>query len=200
MNIGLIIARQRDMAKVVLSVLAFIGLTVFVAPAILEHVEEAKKSQAEAEVKAIREQMLRFASDVGHFPLYKDGTKNTGEPDIELLWGPGNNPGDTTAKWLATTKVGELEDHLVRNTPGSAPYPTGGHYFKWRGPYSGKVTEDPWGNRYLVNIKNAAPADPATKVVWVLSAGPNGKIETEPNASANSVSTPGGDDIAVRIK
>jgi hypothetical protein len=51
-----------------------------------------------------------------------------------------------------------------------------------------------------VNIKNADPLDSPAKVVWVLSAGPNGKIETDPNALADSGPAAGGDDIVVRIK
>jgi hypothetical protein len=132
--------------------------------------------------------------------IYKDGTKTTGDPEIELLRGPGNDPMDhDTAKWLATAKTGELEDHLIKNSPGATKYSTSGR-FVWRGPYLEKIGEDPWGNHYLVNIKNANPADKPDRVIWVLSAGPNGKIETDPSALTDSGAAASSDDIGVRIK
>jgi hypothetical protein len=51
-----------------------------------------------------------------------------------------------------------------------------------------------------VNIKNANPSDSSPKVVWVLSAGPNGTIETDPTSLSDSGPVPGGDDIVVRVK
>ena len=182
-------------------VVAGIGLLVMVlTPRILGYVDERKKSQATTDATIIADAILKFTKHTAHFPLYADGTKTTGEPDIELLRGPGNDPEDhPSAPWLVARNVGELEHHVIHNTPGRAKYPTTG-YFPWKGPYLDTITADPWGNRYLVNIKNANPADTPAKVVWVLSAGPNGKIETDPNANADAGPTPGGDDIAVRVK
>ena len=185
----------------IIVVLGVIGVMAAVlTPMVVNYLDDAKKSKAESDVKTIGAVILRLTRDTVHFPIYKDATKTTGDPDIELLRGSGNDPVDhDTLKWLTTSKVGELADHLIKNNPGGAKYATSGH-FPWRGPYLEKIGEDPWGNRYLVNIKNANPADSTSKVVWVLSAGPNGKIETSPNALADSGPAPGGDDIAVRIK
>lgn len=183
---------------VVLGVIGILAATL--TPMILNYMEDAKKSKAEADVKAIGGTVLKLTRDVAHFPLYQDGTKTTGEPDVELLQGPGNDPVDhATTPWLATTKKGLLEDHLVKNNPGTTKYPTSGR-FLWRGPYIEQVSKDPWGNKYLVNIKNANPADGSPKAVWALSAGDNGKIETDLNSATDSGPVPGGDDIAIRIK
>ena len=185
----------------VIVVLGVIGiLAAVLTPMILNYLEDTKKSKAESDVKTIAGVVLRLTRDVAHFPLFTDGTRTTGAPDIELLRGPGNDPIDhDRKKWLSTSKIGALEDHLVKNNPGSQKYATSGR-FVWRGPYIEKISEDPWANRYLVNIKNANPADNPAKVVWALSAGPNGKIETDPDSNADSGPAPGGDDIAVRIK
>ena len=51
-----------------------------------------------------------------------------------------------------------------------------------------------------MNIKKANPADGTPKVVWVISAGANGKLETDPNALADSGPVALGDDIALRLK
>jgi type II secretory pathway pseudopilin PulG len=53
---------------------------------------------------------------------------------------------------------------------------------------------DPWGNCYLVNIAAATWSD---SIVWVLSAGPNGIVDT-PFFSRQEA--PGGDDVRARIR
>ncbi|MBI4563031.1 MAG: prepilin-type N-terminal cleavage/methylation domain-containing protein [Candidatus Rokubacteria bacterium] len=191
----------------IIVVLAVIGVMAAVlTPMVLNYLDDAKKSKAESDVKALAGVIHRLARDVVHFPLYKDGTKTTGAPDWELLQGPGNDPvdNDGSKKWLTVGqgKIDELENHLIKNNPGSKKYETdpAKSRFLWRGPYIEKVGPDPWGNRYLVNIKNANPADNPAKVVWALTAGPNGKIETDPEALTDSGVVPGGDDIAIRIR
>lgn len=184
---------------VVLGVIGILGAVV--TPMVLNYLEDSKKTKAESDVRTIEGVILRLTRDVAHFPLYQDGTQTTGKPDFDILRGAGNDPvdNDGNQKWLSGAKTSELADHLVKNNPGSKKYATDGR-FSWRGPYVEQITPDPWGNRYLVNIKNADPADTPSRVVWVLTAGPNGKIDTDPNALADSGPVPGGDDIAVRIK
>jgi type II secretory pathway pseudopilin PulG len=58
-----------------------------------------------------------------------------------------------------------------------------------------RVPIDPWGNCYVVNIGANGANQPAT--LWVLSAGPNGIIET-PFLGPSDV--PAGDDVARRIR
>lgn len=175
-------------------------LAVVLAPVVVDSWEAGKRAVAELEVLAIRDAMVRLARDTGRLPRYTNGVQTAGEPEIELLRGPGNDPLDhDTARWLTSTKIGELQDHLITNTPGATKYATSGR-FPWRGPYLAKLSTDPWGNSYLLNIKNAHPADNPARVVWVLSAGPNGKIETDPAALADAGPAPGGDDIAIRIR
>lgn len=56
------------------------------------------------------------------------------------------------------------------------------------------LSADPWGNCYVVNL---AAVDASGMVVWVLSAGPNGVIDTpfiDPSES------PAGDDVRMRIR
>jgi hypothetical protein len=80
--------------------------------------------------------------------------------------------------------------------------------FGWNGPYfSSEIAADPWGNRYVVNVAlidlspGAATANGQPKMaVWVLSAGPNGIIETPFAASILAAAQPGGDDIGTRIQ
>ena len=76
------------------------------------------------------------------------------------------------------------------------------------GSLSGFVSQslrsDPWGNRYLVNIgvlqtSEADEASTEPRALWVLSAGPNGLVETPYTASALSAVL-SGDDIGARIE
>jgi type II secretory pathway pseudopilin PulG len=187
--------------RAIILVLACLGVLALSAGEVaLSYWEATKEAEAEVEVQVIQRAIVKLARDTVRFPLYKDGARTAGEPEIELLRGPGEDPIDHDGlKWLTTTKVDDLENHLVKNNPGAVRYATNGR-FPWQGPYLGRIDPDPWGRRYLVNIKNAHPAENPGRVVWVLSAGPNGKIETDPTALADANPAPGGDDIAVRIK
>jgi hypothetical protein len=84
-------------------------------------------------------------------------------------------------------------------------YPEGQAGDGWNGPYIGKpAPPDPWGHAYLINtgFLRGLPsqAGRCTRcAVYVISAGPNGVIETpfqQPLANANLL----GDDLAVRIQ
>jgi hypothetical protein len=57
------------------------------------------------------------------------------------------------------------------------------------------LSADPWGNCYVVNLAAIAAGEPA--IVWVLSAGPNGVIDT-PFVTASE--TLAGDDVGIRVR
>ena len=88
------------------------------------------------------------------------------------------------------------------NKPGGTAnaYTTVGK-FAWRGPYAANVGADPWGYAYVVNA--GALAFGVNQAAFVISAGPNSKIETAFTQSIGSGSSAvviGGDDIAARIR
>jgi general secretion pathway protein G len=199
-------------------VLAVIGLlAAILTPMVLTYLEDAKRSKAEGDAQQIGAAIAKLTKDVDHFPAYTNGTQTAGAATIDLLCGPGNIPTlatgvtgwpgvpTTSAPCAAnpTAKVDEIANHVVKNQPGggTTPYATGARGRVWRGPYLEKVNEDPYGNSYVVNIKNA-PADSAVaaKVVWALSAGPDGKIDTNGDFNADAGPAVGGDDIAIRLK
>jgi prepilin-type N-terminal cleavage/methylation domain-containing protein len=88
-------------------------------------------------------------------------------------------------------------NHLVANNPnanateGSRPdgdYRTAGTK-RWRGPYVSKLGADPWGNNYVINIGAIASGIPsvgATERGWMLSAGPDGTLQTAATSAALS--------------
>ena len=92
--------------------------------------------------------------------------------------------------WSGTGRVPEATSMHEWVTGGVTLWP---HDFVAPGP-------DPWGNQYLVNrgvTQTGQTAEPFA--VWVLSAGPNGLIETPYAAPAVSAAL-GGDDIGARIE
>jgi hypothetical protein len=58
------------------------------------------------------------------------------------------------------------------------------------------LSADPWGNCYVVNLAAVAASEPAA--LWVLSAGPNGVIETPFLAPPDQPLV--GDDVGARIR
>ena len=92
----------------------------------------------------------------------------------EVLAGPGKRPVVTDERWNSATSVpfARLLPALPIDDAASQP--------------------DPWGNAYLVNVA----ALPSAGTVWVLSAGPDGIVQT-PFVSQGA---PLGDDRAARLR
>lgn len=94
--------------------------------------------------------------------------------DSDVLCGPGRMPiaGTPAAEPWVTTPCAPLAAVVNHQT----------------------IAQDPWGNCYVVNLAAILSTEPA--VLWVLSAGPNGIIETP---FLGRSETPGGDDVGMRI-
>jgi type II secretory pathway pseudopilin PulG len=120
-----------------------------------------------------------------------------------------NNPSVTldasSLQGWSDSQASDLMDyHLRVNARGYAEGFTGPGS-GWNGPYvTREVTGDPWGHAYLINTSFLRGLPPGATTctrcaVFVLSAGPNGLIETpfqQPITNANVF----GDDLAVRIQ
>ncbi len=63
----------------------------------------------------------------------------------------------------------------------------------WRGPYMGMARHDPWGNRYVVVTGRPGPSRPVH--LWVISAGPSGVFQTDPDDTSVK-----GDDLGLRLQ
>lgn len=121
-------------------------------------------------------------------------------------------PADSGALWSLATQdepapaVNNAFNHLVANNPNAdgttgeagVDYRTN----RWKGPYIAKLNVDPFGNTYIIHIgamqKNGCPVGtvdvppacttPATgRQGWILSAGPNGNLDTGPTATSLGV-------------
>ena len=180
--------------------LAIIGLlAAILTPVVGNYVDQARTTRAASETQNIANAILGFSKDTGKFPIFESGASITvSSTTFNVLVGPGTAAGCSgcTATWLSSNS-GDLGNILERNTPN---YTTTGK-FAWRGPYLTDIASDPWGNKYYVNGPGMAFGQ--KKAVFVLSAGPNGVIDTtfsQDTGSGSSAVTVGGDDIVARVR
>ncbi len=181
---------------VVLAIIAV--LAAVLTPVVTNYVDQARISRAMADTRTIADSIRLYKRDTGYYPIYPTlaAARAGGTPTTKLLIGPGSNPSDTQGEWAAMTATSDLATILNTNlgfstasevsNPGRAAY---------RGPYIGAVEADPWGNRYTVTATNLSGT---TDRGFVVSAGPDGSLDTDPTQGAAAF-TVGDDDIATPI-
>jgi hypothetical protein len=114
-------------------------------------------------VQALHKQRLRAADEGTRAIAARLNLMLAGQPSgmpagTEVLAGPGVRPKANDQRWNSATSV-----PLARVLPGLADPNT-----------DPAAQPDPWGNTYLVNVA----ALPSAGTVWVLSAGPDGIVQT----------------------
>lgn len=192
---------------VVLAVI--VTLALILTPSIANFINDSRKARAQTDIQMIGSAIVSFYRDTGFFPQWN--TSVTGGPGLpqarfQVLMSGGNAPLEEQPTQWTTGASGLLADQLLVNAPGYA-LRTATSQFGWNGPYlSSDLRSDPWGNRYLVNIGLIDTSSGVMTLsgrpkaaVWVLSAGPNGTIET-PFSQPVTTAVWGGDDIAFRIQ
>ena len=178
---------------VVVAVIAI--LAAVLTPYITKYIDDSKIAKARNEAQAIAAAVTTAFKDLGRWP-----NRNTAVADYGGLFTGTVAP---TAAFLAAAgwaapgaQWNSLDTHLVTN---GHTYPVAGDT-KWAGPYATTLPVDPWGRPYVINAANfqTQPAPPAAPIpVWVLSAGPDGVVNT-PIAAATTVTV--GDDIGFRVR
>lgn len=192
---------------VVLGVIVTLALVL--TPAIGNFVSDARLARARSDCPTIASAIVMFYRDNGFFPswtLAQNGGPGLPQNRIQLLVSPGNIPQEDQPSLWTTGVAGPMSDQLINNIPGYSIKTVRSQY-GWNGPYlSSEISTDPWGNRYVVNIELLDTSASATTrgggvkaAVWVLSAGPNGFIETT-FAQSILAAALGGDDIGVRLQ
>jgi prepilin-type N-terminal cleavage/methylation domain-containing protein len=206
---------------VVLSVLG--ALAMMLSPTAFRYIEDGnvRRTQVDAERLAIA--INKMYTDTGRWPFYADGDGSgayTAGTDAALLTSnavcvdgectDATLPEDDTAgdAWaLGSSTIDNIANQLVTNTPfgstdANKDYLTAGNK-AWKGPYVTQLpTVDPWQNSLIVSVRNLNPAVAFGSLKWtvVISSGPNGRLETSPEAlmTANPVAV--GDDIIGRVR
>lgn len=191
-----------------------VTIVLLMLPSISDFVTRARLQRALGDCQTLAAAVAQFYDDNGFLPNRSAPTPERAglglaPTPIRVLVTAGSRPDEPAdaTHWLSGATDG-VERHLAINGPG---YPTPGPTAVggWRGPYlHADVGPDPWGRQYLINI--GADGDRMRTVtgdrtvaswgaVWVLSAGPNGIIETEFNQRSTTAKL-GGDDVGVRVR
>jgi prepilin-type N-terminal cleavage/methylation domain-containing protein len=189
---------------VVLSVVLL--LTGIAVPMLSSYMEDGRRAKAEGEVKVIAAAMMSFYKDVGVYPARNSaGTNNTLYSVFTGSTLPTSSPFTGSHNWgtwgINATRGDLLDNHLLTNAPQASTggaYPTTGSA-RWRGPYlAGSSPLDPWGRPYVINVISGFYSHATNyKRMFVISAGPNGRLDTSANATATTDIT--GDDIGVIV-
>jgi prepilin-type N-terminal cleavage/methylation domain-containing protein len=189
---------------VVLSVILL--LTGIAVPMLSGYMEDGRRAKAQSEVKVVAASMMSLYKDVGTYPTRSGtGTANTVYALFTGPTMPTANPYSANHQWstwaMNAARGDLIDNHLNRNTPqgqAGGAYPATGSAM-WRGPYfAGSTPLDPWGRPYVINVISGFFVHATNyKRLWVLSAGPNGVIDTPANATATTDIT--GDDIGIMV-
>jgi len=192
---------------VVLAVI--VTLALILTPSITNFINDSRVARAKTDTQTVASAITQFYKDDGFFPQWS--TANAGGPGlvankVDLLVSPGNVPMVASANTWTTGTTDTIANQLISNTP-AYTMKTSTSAFGWNGPYlSSGIGADSWNNRYTVNVglidvtQGTQTSAGATKsAVWVISAGPNGQMETTYTQTITAA-TSGGDDIGVRIQ
>ena len=192
---------------VVLAVI--VTLALILTPSVINFINDSRVARARTDTQTISAAVIQFYRDNGFFPQWS--VANNGGPGlaanrVDLLVSPGNVPAVAAPSPWTTGTADDLADQLIGNAPGYTPR-TATTTFGWNGPYvSNAIGADPWNNRYMVNVglidttQGTQTAAGVTKSsVWVLTAGPNGTVDTLYSQSI-TVAILGGDDIGLRLQ
>jgi hypothetical protein len=153
--------------------------------------------------------VTQFYKDDGFFPQWS--LANAGGPglpanEVDLLVSPGNIPTVAAANTWTTGTTSMIADQLMTNVPAYGMKAATAQ-FGWNGPYlTSAIGTDAWNNRYAINValldasQGTQTSGGVTKsAVWVISAGPNGVLET-PYSQPLTTAQSAGDDIGVKLQ
>jgi len=167
----------------IIIVIAVIAILAGIAtPSIVKNIRDSRIARTRSDCKEVASAMASFYKDTAQWPNQKNGarfyyTLKTGGSDPARMWG---------GAW--SNRADTFENHLITNTPN---YPTTGEQ-KWDGPYQTEFKADPWNHPYICPVWYLSAGD--THPVYVLSAGPDGVLQTRPGQLL------AGNDIGFRIQ
>lgn len=176
---------KRNAGFTLIEVIVVAGIIAILAgilvPMILKEIDESRITRATADTRSISTAMIVFKKDTAQWPVMDDGC----DPNVTFLQGAGNFPSGVAEAGFDTSVMSSYDSHF--STDVNDCYSP-----NWKGPYMAMVTADPWGNRYMTNANSFAVAG---QPLWIISAGPNGNLDTAANST-----TLQGDDIGLRMK
>lgn len=184
-----------------------LAIALILMPSLQESTDGALIARARSDCISIGSAVLRFQKDTGVAPHWFRAidADTSSATRVMVIVGPGRIPREFGTHGWTTAATDELLTQLSTNGPRYA-LPGPGGTLGWNGPYlsPNQIAPDPWNNRYFVNAGlldslSSSQGRAERKAVWVLSAGPNGTIETALSQTADGARL-GGDDIAYRLQ
>ena len=176
-------------------------LTALALPVVADKVQQGKLARAAMDVDGLNQALASFSKSLAYWP---GDPANPNAPGltaaVQFLFvgtdgltpvigaGTGLGADDNASKHVVTNST---TDTIGTNAIYTACSPTVKSNC-WGGPYMGSMKEDPWGNRYLINIQGFYDRTDPSGLGWIMSAGPDGEIETKITDSKLE-----GDDIGV---
>jgi prepilin-type N-terminal cleavage/methylation domain-containing protein len=181
---------------VVLAIIAV--LAAILTPLVTGYLDQARIARAQADVRTIADALKLHQRDTTKFPIYLSNGVIIGTGKT-VIGGPGNEPtesvtwGSLAATTLSTTTLEAYINGNFTSVSTSNAFPKSG----FRGPYIANIEADPWGNKYLVNANHLHGNDYHS---FVISAGPDGDLDTTKDQVITSTVVVGSDDIMAVIK
>jgi prepilin-type N-terminal cleavage/methylation domain-containing protein len=183
---------------VVLAIIAV--LAAILTPMVTGYLDQARLARAQADTRTIADAIKLYQRDTGRWPVYftAGDYPNTIGGGKALIGGAnGSSPQNGIATWNVSTVIASssLEIYINGNLTGLSAnaFPKAG----FRGPYIGALDSDPWGNKYILTASDLAGT---TNHGYVISAGPNGVMDTTMDQPVTGQFTAGSDDVISIIK
>jgi prepilin-type N-terminal cleavage/methylation domain-containing protein len=188
---------------VVLAIIAV--LAAVLTPMVTGYLDQARIARAQADTRTASDAVKLYRRDTGQWPVYASATDQghnqcCGIGADTLIGGnTGSTPGNGTATWNASTVIATTNSLEVYLNGNLTSVSTANAFPKARfaGPYIGSLDSDPWGNRYILTAANLATSG---NHAYVISAGPNGVLDTTLNQVSTGLFTVGGDDVVSLIQ
>jgi len=180
--------RGVTLSEIILGLAVLAVLSGALAPLVFQQIAKARLARAERDIAALAEAVTTFREDLKTYPDRSGGTPAV----LGYLLTTGSTPGGI-ASWAGP--AGSVAAHLLSNVPpNGAAYPTTGSV-AWRGAYITEENADPWGRAYV--ISTAGMRGDTGIFGWIISAGPNGILETDDGDAEISSNS---DDLGIRLR
>ena len=176
--------------EIMLVVAVLAVLAAILTPIVVHRMEKADITAAQSGVNAIIKAIENFRSDTKEYP---DSRNHNSNPDYYYyLYTNGDGPVFDGATW--GIRDDNIKNHLILNNPdGDSSYGESGDDYPswnpgtligWHGPYlDSSNSADPWGNCFLVEVLALWRTSGVTVYAWMLSAGPDGEVQTDDSDS-----------------
>ena len=165
--------------EMIITVAIISSLAAILVPIVSSEFETSAEASAQGTCRRIGTALNQFFKDTGFSP---DGP--LGDDSVEYLVTNGSVAFPANPFADDGGDPGNLADYLTNGDPANVGT-------LWKGPYLSAVEADPWGNAYMINANGYVEAD---EYVWVLSAGPNGELDTDPTDTILQ-----GDDLGILV-